>query len=792
MDSNDSQRTPKPTRREQFLLNEVESLQVILSSIGDAVITTDNQSNVTFLNPAAEALTGWPHDEAAGRSLDDVFRIVNEQSRLPVESPVAKALREGTVVGLANHTCLIARDGTEIPIDDSAAPIRDERGEISGVVLVFRDITERRQAERARQDALRYAEDIIATLREPFLILDAGLRVHSVNRAFCQTFQVTAEETMGRFVYDLGNRQWDIPALRTLLEEILPDDGSFEGFEVEHAFEEIGKRTMLLNARKVRREAKETELILLGIEDITPRVQAEKARQEIETRYTSLVRNIKDHSIFMMDETGVITSWNVEAEKILGYSQEEILGTNFAIIFTPEDLRCGLPATELRLAREEGRAEDERWHVRKNGELFWALGIVTPMCDPEGNITGFSKILRDITERKRAEELLHLQSEALRDADRRKDEFLAMLSHELRNPLAPIRSSAQIIAILGETDLGVRRAAEVIERQTRHLSRIVDDLLDVARISQGQIKLQQEPIELSRLVADTVEPIRSRIESNGQRLTVTLSPEPLIVHGDAVRLSQVITNLINNASKYTEAEGSIGVSVERENAEGVVRIRDTGNGIAAEMLPHIFDLFAQEDRSLARSEGGLGIGLSVVKRLVEMHGGRVEALSEGKGKGSELVVRLPVLAEAETPPPSPVPDTPARHAETLSLRLLVVDDNADAADSLGLVLELLGHQVRTLYSGPAVLTSIREDRPDIVLLDIGLPGLDGYEVARRVRADPDLAGVRLIAVTGYGQEDDMKRTRESGFAAHLVKPVDAVSLQETLTALTAPKPEERP
>src|SRR4028119_2121183 len=370
MDSNDSQRTPKPTRREQFLLNEVESLQVILSSIGDAVITTDNQSNVTFLNPAAEALTGWPHDEAAGRSLDDVFRIVNEQSRLPVESPVAKALREGTVVGVANHPCRIAGDGTEIPIDDSAAPIRDERGEISGVVLVFRDITERRQAERARQDALRYAEDIIATLREPFLILDAGLRVHSVNRAFCQTFQVTAEETMGRFVYDLGNRQWDIPALRTLLEEILPDDGSFEGFEVEHAFEEIGKRTMLLNARKVRREAKETELILLGIEDITPRVQAEKARQEIETRYTSLVRNIKDHSIFMMDETGVITSWNVEAEKILGYSQEEILGTNFAIIFTPEDLRCGLPATELRLAREEGRAEDERWHVRQDAALL--------------------------------------------------------------------------------------------------------------------------------------------------------------------------------------------------------------------------------------------------------------------------------------------------------------------------------------------------------------------------------------------------------------------------------------
>ncbi len=777
--------------REKLLFDQAESLQIILDSIGDAVITTDNQGNVTFLNPVAQSLTGWTQEEAAGLSLDLVFRIVNEESRLPVESPVTKALREGTGVELANHTLLIARDGTEISIDDSAAPVRNERGEISGVVLVFRDISERRQAERARQNALRYAEDIIETLREPFLILDAELKVRTANRAFCQTFRVTGEELTGQLVYDLGNRQWDIPRLRTLLDEVLPKNRSFEGFEVEHAFEDIGERTMLLNARKVRSESHGAELILLAIEDITPRMQAEKARQEVETRYTSLVRNIRDHSIFMMDETGAITSWNVEAEKILGYSQKEILGRNFSIIFTPEDLRCGLPETELRLAREEGRAEDERWHVRKNGERFWALGIVTPMHDPDGNLTGFSKILRDITDRKRAEELLHQQSIALRDADRRKDEFLAMLSHELRNPLAPIRSSAQIIHLLGEAEPDIRRAAEIIERQTSHLSRFVDDLLDVARITEGRIKLQQEPLELSRLVAETVETIRPRIDSNGKRLTVTLSPKPLIVHGDAVRLCQVITNLLDNAAKYTEAEGSIRVAVEQEDSEGVVRIRDTGNGISAEMLPHIFDLFAQEDRSLARSEGGLGIGLSLVKKLVEMHGGRVEAISEGKGQGSELVVRLPLSTEAEAPPPDAL-ETAVPHREARPLRLLVVDDNVDAADSLSMVLQLLGHQVRTLYSGPAVLTSIREDRPDIVLLDIGLPGLDGYEVARRVRADPELAGVRLIAVTGYGQEDDMKRSRESGFFAHLVKPVDPARLQETLTALTALELKERP
>ena len=341
MDSNESQRTPKPTRREKVLLDQVESLQIILSSIGDAVITTDTQNNVTYLNPVAESLTGWTQDEAAGLSLDLIFRIINEESRLPVESPVTKALREGTVVGLANHTLLIAKDGTEIPIGDSASPIRNEHGEISGVVLVFRDASEERQAERMRQNALRYTEDIIETLREPFLILDADLRVRSANRSFYQTFQVTAEETAGQLIYDLGNRQWDIPRLRTLLEEVLPNNESFEGFEVEHTFETLGERTMLLNARKVRREIHKTELILLGIEDVTERLQAERARQEIETRYTSLVKNIKDHSIFMMDEVGAITSWNVEAEKILGYSSEEILGRNFSIIFTPDDLRGG-------------------------------------------------------------------------------------------------------------------------------------------------------------------------------------------------------------------------------------------------------------------------------------------------------------------------------------------------------------------------------------------------------------------------------------------------------------------
>src|SRR6478672_6039524 len=287
------------------------------------------------------------------------------------------------------------------------------------------------------------ADSIVDTVREPMLVLNADLRVRRANRSFYRTFRVTPEETVDRLVYDLGNQQWDIPWLRKLLEEVLPQDIAFDDFEVEHVSPAIGRKYMLLNARRICGKDNQTEFILLAIEDTTERRLAEDAKREIESRYTSLVKNIKDHSIFMMDLDGNVTTWNAEAERIIGYAESEILGRNFSVIFTPEDLQRGLPGQELRLAREDGRAEDERWHVRKDGSRFWALGIVTPMQDARGNLTGFSKILRDMTERKCAELQLQEQAVALKQADRSKNEFLATLAHELRNPLAPIRNALQ-------------------------------------------------------------------------------------------------------------------------------------------------------------------------------------------------------------------------------------------------------------------------------------------------------------------------------------------------------------
>lgn len=747
-----------------------EWLGETLRSIGDAVIATNREGKVTFMNAVAELLTGWSANEANGESLETVFNLVNEQTRGAAPLPHDSAMREGKIVELAKHSVLVARDGTERPIHDSTAPIRDHGGDVAGAVLVFRDISEQRQAEREKQAALDYAESIIATLRHPFLVLDKHLRIKSANRSFYDTFQVSPEVTRERRVYDLGNGQWNIPRLRTLLEEIVPENATFEGFEVEHEFPTIGHRYMLLNARRILREDEESELILLGIEDVTDRRQLEEERREIETRFTCLVKNVRDHAIFTLDKTGRITTWNIEAELILGYSENEVLGKNFSLIFTADDIENGLPQEELRLAREQGRAEDERWHKRKNGELFWALGIVTPSHDAQGVHNGFSKILRDITDRKRMEE-------ALKDADCRKDQFLAMLSHELRNPLAPILTAVQLIGEEDDEKEERRTARRVIERQVRHLQRLVDDLLEVSRISTGRIRLQKTVVSLNEVVERAVERLRTVIRRHKQEISLSTPEDHVWTFADAARLEQVFGNLLSNASKYNDAGGRIGVTLEANRDRATIRVRDDGVGIEAELLTRVFDLFTQAEKSLDRAEGGLGIGLALVKNLVEMHGGTVEAYSEGVGHGSEFVVRLPISAA----PAAALDSSSADDVEQADgLRILVVDDTVDAAKVSAMLLRSWGHEVRIAHNGPDALHRAVVFQPHVILLDIGLPGMDGYEVARHVRQDERISHVRLIAMTGYGQEEDRQRSTEAGFNEHLVKPVESDALKSVL------------
>jgi PAS domain S-box-containing protein len=626
------------------------------------------------------------------------------------------------------------------------------------------------------------ADSIVDTVREPLLVLSADLRVRKANRSFYRTFKVTLEETVGRLIYDLGNQQWDIPWLRKLLEEVLPQDSAFDDFEVEHVFPAIGRKFMLLNARRICRQDNQTEFILLAIEDTSERRQAEEARREIESRYTSLVKNIKDHSIFMMDLEGNVTTWNSEAERIIGYAESEILGRNFSVIFTPEDLQHGLPGQELRLASEDGRAEDERWHVRKDGSRFWALGIVTPMHDAAGHLTGFSKILRDMTERKCAELQLEAQAVALRQADRSKNEFLATVAHELRNPLAPIRNALQIMRLAGGDGKAGEQSRAVIERQVQQMVRLVDDLLDLSRISGGKMELRRKRVELSAVMSAALEASRPLVEAGGHELTVASPPEPVHLDADPTRLAQVFLNLLNNAAKYTPQGGHIWLNVERAKGEAVVRVRDSGVGIAAEMLPRIFELFTQVDGSLERSHGGLGIGLSLVRRLVEMHGGTVEARSEGLGRGSEFLVRLPILDQPPQEQPVSSGDS-EKIAAAPKRRILVVDDNRDSATSLGMMLSLMGNETRTAHDGVEAVEQAAAFRPDVILLDLGLPKLNGYDACRRIREQPLGKGMVIVALTGWGQEEDKRRSSEAGFNQHMVKPVDPAALETLLGGL---------
>jgi PAS domain S-box-containing protein len=409
---------------------------------------------------------------------------------------------------------------------------------------------------------------------------------------------------------------------------------------------------------------------------------------------------------------------------------------------------------------------------RADGAYRWLLETAQPMLHADGSFLGYIGSCTDVTEWHEAQEVL-LQS------DRRKDEFLATLGHELRNPLAPIRNSLHILR-LTERDAGSqRRLVDMMERQVDQLVRLVDDLLEVSRISRGKITLRTEPVELGQVLRSAAEACRPLMEREGHDFQVHLPQEPITLEGDAVRLTQVVANLLNNSAKYTEAGGRVWLGAARVGGEAVITVRDTGLGIPAEMLPHIFDMFAQVNRTLGRAQGGLGIGLALVRRLVELHGGRVEARSAGEGTGSEFVVRLPMAAprppDGERGRPS---ETPARAG---ARRVLVVDDNRDAAESLARLLRLRGHEVRVAHDGVQAMALATALQPELILLDLGMPGLDGFEVARRLRREAALGHPLLVALTGYGQEDDRRRTAEAGFDGHFVKPLDLAALERLLT-----------
>jgi PAS domain S-box-containing protein len=1193
-------------RAEEQLRDQGERLRTTLASIGDGVITTDTEALITNLNPVAESITGWTNAEALGRPLHTVFRIVNESTRQPVENPAERVLREGAVVGLANHTVLIAKDGTERPIDDSAAPIRDETGAAVGAVLVFRDVSERKLAEEAQlrlaaivessEDAIvsKTLDGIIRTwnsgaqrlfgytpqeaVGQPITLLipserfdeereilarlgrgeriehyetvrlakdgrriDVSLSVsplrnsegiivgaskiahdiserkqaadrlkageekfrtlfESIDQGFCVIELMFDEEnrpidywfvemnpaferhtgltaavgrrakdlvpdleafwfeTYGRVVMTgeparfesdaagMDGRWFDVYAFRVggseshrlavlfsdvtarkraerereqLLRKLESEQRRLtEVFQrapsfmcvlrgPDHVFERandryyqvvghrdiIGKPVLqalpeiegqgfveLLNSvyesgdafvgtdisallqRKPGDLPEERSLDLVyqplrdpdgtitgilaqGI-DITERKRAEAELRSKTERLNLLIENTRDYAVVFSDPDGTVIEWQGGAERITGYSEADARGKNCDLIFTPEDRAAGRPAEEMSEAARVGRAEDKRWHQRKDGSRFFADGVMTALLDDHGMLRGFGKVFKDSTSEELAKEsrkehterlkkladvstrlnaVLDLKSvlsvvteegralirahqavmevsgdtdgairsfslseelradkadlispsrlviyetvaegsetvrlthdelqahigwrnikdaaeqppplrgllatpifgpsgetigviqlsdkqagefteedeaiviqiaqmaavaientrlyQALRAADRKKDDFLALLAHELRNPLAPIRNGLQVIR-LSQDRIMREQSQEMMDRQLSHMVRLIDDLLDVSRINRNKMELRRSRILLADAVSSAIETARPAIQEAGHKLEVALHEEPVFLDADLTRLAQVFSNLLTNSAKYTEAGGRIRLTAHLDSGDVVVTVEDTGIGIPAEALPHIFDMFSQVDRSIERSTGGLGIGLALVKGLVEMHGGRVSATSGGQGQGSEFTVRLPVIPtrpDIRTLQEQQVlPDSGPKR------RILVVDDNRDSAESMALMLRLFGNDVAIAFNGLEAVDRADSFRPDVILMDIGMPHLNGYDATRRIRQQPWGKPMTIIALTGWGQDGDRIQTKEAGCNDHLVKPVSLQDLQKMLREL---------
>lgn len=632
-----------------------------------------------------------------------------------------------------------------------------------------------------------YLDAIVATMREPFLVLNRDLRIQAANQSFYKRFRVLPKDTKNQLLYRLDNGRWNIPRLRTLLKVELPVHNWVEGFEVEHEFADSGRRIMRFNARRLNGK---NELILLSIEDISEHHRAEQERRlatiltqdqmqklnarlyECEQSYHRAhliaIVDSSDDAIYSKDLQGVVRSWNSGAEQIFGYHAKEMIGKQSTHIVPPH-LRKEEKQILEKLIRGERIGHYETLRVAKNGRLINISLTVSPIRDPSGRTVGTAKIARDITRQKQAEK-------ELVDADRRKNEFLAMLAHELRNPLEAISSAVYLLQTTDREDQQ-HWGRQVIERQAGQLTRLIDELLDISRIMQGKTHLRKETLEAATVIAKAVETVQPLMHERRHTLRVMCAEKPLWLNADPARLEQILVNLLSNAGKYTDPGGLIEIIARREQSILLITVRDNGIGMSAETLSRAFELFAQNMPSQDRNDSGLGIGLTLVKTLTEMHGGSVDANSEGPGRGSELTLRFPLIEETRTSLTSTAPHSPAPGT---SRHILIVDDNRDAADALSQLLQIMGHRVQTVYDGPAALESAAAFQPDTVLLDIGLPGLNGYEVAKRLRRIPGLEHTQLVAVSGYCQEEDRNRSRAAGFDHHLAKPVEHATLVELL------------
>ena len=797
-------------------------LAAIVSSSDDAIISKTLNGVITSWNAGAERLFGYSAAEAIGQSMT----LIIPTERREEENEILRRIRRGERV---EHfeTVRVAKSGQTLDVSLTISPVRDRHGHVIGASKVGRDISARKRAAaetQAAQELLRLIVDNVPAL---ISYVDRDYRYQLNNEAYEAWFGESYKDLVGKRVCDvLGAAAFDkvkprmdaalagqlvayddqIPyrnaGLRWVSASYIPhvaEDGSVKGFAV------------LVHDVNERQQAEDAQRFLVSVHDAT---RGLRDPSQVMLRTVTLVGSrfgvircaygeVDDggeHLLITRGYTdGVPTVAGLHRlESFGGRLVEELKGGRSAVI---SDIRTdaltndptALPTYEAMQIRSMIIAP-----IVKAGRLVAVLVMADRI--PREWSSNDAWLLEQVAERtffavesaranasltESRDELERLNAELI-EADRRKDEFLAVLAHELRNPLAPIRNAVNYLRLKASPDPALRNARDIIDRQVKHLVRLVDDLLDVSRISSGKISLQKERVSLALIVTNAIESSRPSIESQNHHLTVTLPADPVYLDADLTRLAQVLQNLLNNAAKYTPSGGKIGLHAEFDGHSVAIRVVDTGIGIPREMLPRVFDLFTQVDRSIERSTGGLGIGLTLVQRLVELHGGKVEAHSDGPDKGSAFTVRLPAFAE------SGAVSSVSNSSEAKSngrLRIVVVDDNADAADTLAEMLRASGHDVDTAYDGVSAIGAVDSYRPDIVLLDIGLPRLNGYDVGRKIRGSDPEGRIVLVAVTGWGQDEDRRRSQQAGFDHHLVKPVDPVSLERIFALVASKRPD---
>jgi len=745
--------------------------RTFVETVGDyAIFVLDPAGRVVTWNRGAQRIKGYAAQEIIGSHLSRFYPAEvkgHAQEMLDLAAATGAAQEEGWRV---------RKDGTRFWASIVITALRDADGKLLGYSKIVRDLTERREEEtRVRQAEERFRLLIEGVSDYAIFLLDADGVIASWNPGAQRIKGYAADEVIGRhfsmfYPAEALARNW--PA-RELEEAARLGRFEDEGWRIRKDGTRFWANVVITAMRNsdgtLRGYSKITR-------DLTERKRHEEQLRRSEERFRLLIEGVRDYAIILLDPRGRVSSWNTGAQRILGYAADEVMGRSPECFFTSDDVLTGAPQELLRNASLYRHAQDIGWRVRKDGVRFWAEVNTTVLRDTDGEHIGFAQVMRDMSERKRME--------AMEEEGRRVNEFLAMLAHELRNPLAPIRNAVSILKLAGEVPPQVAWCRDVIERQAGQLSHLVDDLLDVSRVTRGKLQISGEPMDLNEAATRAIEAARPLVDRRRHQLDVHLNPLPIVVNGDLTRLTQVVLNLLNNAAKYTPEGGRIELTVRAERDEGVIQVKDNGLGIAPSLLERVFDLFAQGERTLDRAEGGLGIGLTLARRLVALHGGTIRAESPGAGKGSTFTVRLPRLSLALGPVTTP--ETPAITPAKRKRSILVVDDNHDSAASIAIFLRLLGHQVDTEGTGPGALKRVNESAPpEIVVLDIGLPGMDGYEVARRIRAHPHGSAVRLYAMTGYGQEEDRQRSIDAGFDAHLVKPIVPSELAALIESIPA-------